>query len=238
MSGLEPLISYVRIKKRRTNTNELNETERRKPVRVQMAERHRRADDPSAMNEDVVTAEQLTALASIGTFVVITASAIAAFVQLRHLRGSNELEALNDFRQSFESPEVQAAQTALPLIQERLKERSYRLELELTRVPEWALPAMPACRLFEVLGLYVKHGIVSRSVACDLWGPVVIGYWEDFAPMIVVMRRTATDALMENFEALACLCKRWFEVKRTAYPKGLPRIAPPDPWAAEDERAI
>ena len=183
-------------------------------------------------------AELLAALASIGTFVVITASAIAAFVQLRHLGGSNELEALNDFRQNFESPDVQAAQTALPLIQERLKAQSCRLELQQDHVPGWAQPALPACRLFELLGVYVKHRIVSRDVVCDLWAPVVLGFWEDLAPLIVIMRRTRGETLLENFEMLACLCKRWLEVNRSTYPKGLPRIAPPDSWAAQDERAI
>ena len=184
-----------------------------------------------------MTPELLTALASIGTFVVITATAIAAFVQLRHLGASNQLEALNEFRQNFESSEVQAARTALPQIQELLKDQSHRLELEQGRAPEWAQTVMPAFRLFEVLGLYVKHGIVSRDFVCDLWAPVVIGYWEDFAPLIVVMRRLDTDAFLENFDMLAYLCRRWLEVNRSAYPKGMPRIAPPDPWAAEDDAA-
>lgn len=185
-----------------------------------------------------MTAELLTALASIGTFVVITATAIAAFVQLRHLGSSNQLEALNDFRQNFESLEIQGARTLVPLIQERLKDQSCRLELQQAHVPDWAQPALPACRLFELLGLYVKHGIVSQDVACDLWAPVVMRYWEDFAPLIVIVRRTRSEALLENFEMLACLCKRWLEVERSSYPKGMRRIAPPDLWAAEDERAI
>ena len=185
-----------------------------------------------------MTPELLTAIASIGTFLVITATAIAAFVQLRHLGSSNQLEALNDFRQNFESPEIQAARTSAEAIQERLKQQPSRLELQQEHAPEWAQPALPACRLFELLGVYVKHGIVKRDVACDLWAPVVLGYWEDFAPLIVIMRRTRGEALLENFEMLACLCKRWLAVEESSYPKDLQRIAPPDPWAAEDERAI
>jgi hypothetical protein len=196
-----------------------------------------RAGRTSPLNEGHVSPELLTALASIATLVVITATAIAAFVQLRHLGRSNQLEALNDFRQNFESPEVQAARAAFPLIQERLKDQSSRLELEQGHLPEWVQPVAPACRLFEILGSYVKYGIVSKDVACDLWGPVVLGHWEDLAPLIVVMRRTRTDAFLENFEMLAYFCQRWLNAKRSAYPRGLPRIAPADPWAAEDEAA-
>jgi hypothetical protein len=38
--------------------------------------------------------ELLNVLAGLGTFVVIAASAIAAVVQLRHLRASNQLQTL------------------------------------------------------------------------------------------------------------------------------------------------
>ena len=40
--------------------------------------------------------ELLNTLASIGTFVVIGATAIAAVVQLRHMRANNQLEGLLD----------------------------------------------------------------------------------------------------------------------------------------------
>jgi hypothetical protein len=44
---------------------------------------------PSAfLAEDAVSVEQLSAMASIGTLVVVTAASAAAFVQLRHLRRS------------------------------------------------------------------------------------------------------------------------------------------------------
>ena len=54
--------------------------------------------------------EWLTAVGTLGTFVVIAASAIAALLQLRHMRGSNQIIALNEVRETIESPAFQAAE--------------------------------------------------------------------------------------------------------------------------------
>ncbi|MBV8282486.1 MAG: hypothetical protein JO347_10555, partial [Candidatus Eremiobacteraeota bacterium] len=42
--------------------------------------------------------ELWSTIAAVGTFVVITATAIAAVIQLRHMRSSNQITILNDFR--------------------------------------------------------------------------------------------------------------------------------------------
>ena len=56
-----------------------------------------------------MSAEWVTAMATLGTFVVITASAIAALLQLRHTRGSNQILALTECRERLESDEFQNA---------------------------------------------------------------------------------------------------------------------------------
>ena len=53
--------------------------------------------------------ELVNTFATLGTFVVIAATAIAAIVQLRHMRGSNQIVALNELREARETPEFQAA---------------------------------------------------------------------------------------------------------------------------------
>lgn len=47
--------------------------------------------------------EWLTAIGTIGTFVVIAALAAAALFQLRHMRGSNQIMALTEVRETVES---------------------------------------------------------------------------------------------------------------------------------------
>jgi hypothetical protein len=43
-----------------------------------------------------MSTELLNSIATLGTFVVIAATALAALVQLRHMRGSNQIAALSD----------------------------------------------------------------------------------------------------------------------------------------------
>ena len=51
--------------------------------------------------------EWLTAIGTLGTFVVIAASAVAALMQLRHMRAGNQIVALNEARETIESPAFQ-----------------------------------------------------------------------------------------------------------------------------------
>ncbi len=56
-----------------------------------------------------MSAEWVTAIASLGTFVVIAASAAAALLQLRHMRGGNQIAALNEIREALESERFEVA---------------------------------------------------------------------------------------------------------------------------------
>jgi hypothetical protein len=53
--------------------------------------------------------ELVNTFGTLGTFIVIAATATAAIVQLRHMRGSNQITALNELRETMETPDFQAA---------------------------------------------------------------------------------------------------------------------------------
>jgi hypothetical protein len=53
--------------------------------------------------------ELVNTLTTFATFMVIAAAAIAAIVQLRHARGSNQIAAINEIREIQGKPEFQAA---------------------------------------------------------------------------------------------------------------------------------
>jgi hypothetical protein len=61
--------------------------------------------DGGGFSEDGMSLELLNTFATFGTFVVITATAVAALVQLRHARSSNQIAALNELRKAQETPE-------------------------------------------------------------------------------------------------------------------------------------
>jgi hypothetical protein len=180
-----------------------------------------------------MTPEYITALASAGTLLVIAATALAAFVQLRHLRTSNVLMVLNDFREAYERPEMTAAREALPAVVARLQDPDSRREFQ-GDPPDWSRPVFPLLRLFETLGSYTNRNVVPRDLVCDMWAPVVLWTWTTSAPLIAVMRRTAGPGLFENFEMIAVLSRRWLDEKREVYPRKLPRMELVDPWADED----
>ena len=50
--------------------------------------------------------ELVNTIATCATFVVIAATAIAAMVQLRQLRASNQIAAFNELRQAYENPKL------------------------------------------------------------------------------------------------------------------------------------
>jgi hypothetical protein len=181
--------------------------------------------------------ELWSAVASTATFAVLATTAIVAVIQLHHIRGSNQVTALNEFREALESPQYRAAVIVALDLAKRINDPVVRRDLEADTFPEWLQPMAYLLRLFETLGTYVKQGIVSQRIVFDLWQSPFVDNWERLAPAIVVMRRKEGPAFMENFEMLACLAARWKQRNPTRYPKHLPRIAPQDRWLEEDRAA-
>lgn len=179
--------------------------------------------------------ELWSAIASSATFVVLATTAIVAVIQLQHIRGSNQVTALDEFREALESPQYRAGMLVAVDLARRVNDPAVRRDLEADPLPDWLQPLGYLFRLFETLGTYVKHGIVSERIVFDLWRSPFIDNWDRLAPAIVVMRRSEGLAFMENFEMLACLAKRWRNESR--YPKRLLRIAPEDRWLSEDREA-
>jgi hypothetical protein len=171
--------------------------------------------------------ELISAIAAIGTFVVIAATAVAAIVQLRHLRSSNQISAITGIQETIESPEFEAARRFihhdLPLLMkdprfaERIKPRILDSELAALNIVGGA---------FETLGLFCKYRIVDKEVACDLLSGPILASWAEMAPVISIRRRILdAPALLENFEYLAMLCED-FETRHPdgAYPSGARRL--------------
>jgi hypothetical protein len=181
-----------------------------------------------------VTLELWSTIASVGTFFVISATAIAAVIQLRHMRASNQIAILNDFRVATEDPEFRTAMQFVSTLPSKVVDRDFRALLESNPLPVEVYAMNRVGRLYELFGFYVNRGILDADMVCDLWAPVVRGAWDDMADAIVVMRRARGPELLENFEYLALLSGRYLERSESVYPKNLPRIAPADKWAAQD----
>ena len=179
-----------------------------------------------------MTAEWVTAIATAGTFVVIAGSAIAALAQIRHLRSSNQIAALNECRETIQSPDFQAAEQFVLDLAPRLSDPAVQSALLEDFIAKEYAPMRMIANFFENMGVFVKNGIIDREIACDLWQGVVLRNWDAIAP-IAINRRVALhiEPLWENFEYLATVCKQWAEEHpHGGYPRGARRMPHPDLW--------
>ena len=154
-----------------------------------------------------MSADWVTAVATAGTFVVIAASAAAALLQLRHMRGSNQIIALNECRETLESPEFREAQKFVSyVLPDRLKDpEECKKVARLPFVGEYEAVGTVA-NFFESMGLFVKSGIIDRRIACDFWAFIVLRNWNALLPVTTYVRETLeAPALWENFEFMASI---------------------------------
>lgn len=177
-----------------------------------------------------MSAEWVTALATAGTFLVIAASAFAALLQLRHMRGSNQIVALTECRETLESPEFREAQRfASYELPKRLRDPDARLNIaQLPFSGEYESIGTVA-NFFESMGTFVKTGIIDAGLACDLWAYVVVRNWNALLPVITYVREDlGTPSLWENFEYLAWMSSEYMKRHPTGtYPAHAGHM-PPD----------
>ena len=178
--------------------------------------------------------EWLTAVGTLGTFVVIAASAIAALLQLRHMRGGNQIIALNEARETLESPHFQEAQRFVGEdLAKALRDPEERKKLLSTGVvPFEYAPLRNLANFFEHVGVLVKNRIIDRDIACNLWRGVVLRNWYAVEPVVRNLRiQRDAPALWENFEYLAVLSKRFDDAHpQGAYPQGTERMPQTELW--------
>lgn len=188
-----------------------------------------------------MSAEWVTAIATAGTFVVIAASAVAALRQLSHMRGSNQITALTECRETLESAEFRQAQRFVSYtLSERLKDPAEQLKVARLPLTGEYEAIDRVANFFEAMGLFVKNGIIDRDIACDAWSSVVLRNWTALLPLTTYLREAVgSQSLWENFEYLALISQRYEERHPSSYPRDLPHM-PTDrslAKAVEDQRA-
>ena len=168
--------------------------------------------------------EWVTALATMGTFVVIAASAVAALLQLRHMRGSNQIVALTECRETLESDAFQEARYFVQrLLPDVLRDSEIQRKLAEESFPKELRAAQYVANFFESMGAFVRFNIIDRTIACDLWSSVVVASWEALRPITRILRRR-DPGVWENFEYLAVLSKEFLERTPASYPRGIARM--------------
>ena len=169
--------------------------------------------------------ELLNTMASIGSFAVIAATAIAATVQLRHLNRNNQLQAVIALRAERNMPELsEATEFVVNELDAKLKDQAYRTELEMGDAPSRAAhKELVLADFYEHIGAYVKKKLIDEDVYFEQASPG--RYWALVEPAIAIYRRKRGPQCFDNFEFLVVREQEWDKAHpRGTYPAGVRRL--------------
>jgi hypothetical protein len=170
--------------------------------------------------------ETLSTAAAIGTFVVIAATAIAAVVQLRHLRAQNQLTGLLTVLARVEAPEFNAwVDGAREMVNARLPDPTYRRAIMDGTVERKNNPWLNLSNSYDWVGSLVKHNLIPEEPLLDVYAIRVIQAWDIVERLVPLIRKRSGPAVWENFEYLVVQARKWTaQHKDGAYPKGVARV--------------
>jgi hypothetical protein len=185
--------------------------------------------------------ELLNTIASLTTALVIAATAIAALIQLRHMRAGNQISAFLTLRSMLDQPEHRLALALVRLkLDKMLEDPGFRAFLEGT-VPEETTPrtdeyqAMSdAARLigntYDAVGTLVRNRIIDSRLFFEQYGSVVDRDWLALEVATDYYRRRIDHRIWEDFEYITALARRFSRERPTTYPHDVARIELHNPW--------
>jgi hypothetical protein len=173
--------------------------------------------------------ETLSTGAAIGTFVVIAATAIAAVVQLRHLRASNQLQGLLTVLARVEDPNFNAwVDGARRVLQRSISDPAFREQIRTGTFERKENPWLNLANSYEWVASLVKNRLIPEDAFMDIYAFRVEQAWEIIEPVVVIARGRA-EQLWENFEYLAVRARMYTQRHPLGtYPKGTPRMVLPE----------
>jgi len=190
-----------------------------------------------------MTLDLWNTFATFGTFLVIAATAIVAMVQLRHIRCSNQIAAMNDLRETAESEELRAArQFVFTELGEKMKDLDFRYQVwnRAARTSEsqaFITKISTVGNFWEGVGTLVKAGLLDAELVFEVWSGHLIDDWEKLAPVTALSRRGVGSVIMENFEYLTVLAQDWdASHPNGTYPQRMRRINLKDDWLEADTK--
>ena len=175
-----------------------------------------------------MNAEFVTAVSAFLTFLVITVSSIAALVQLRHIRSSNQLAGLLRYTEWWETPLIQSS---IKFVRTELAQRlrddaKYRDELLQGVATRADHPELLVADWVEQAGSYIKYGLLAEDQFLDLAAGFIDSIWDSLEPVVALRRVHGGASIFENFEFLAQRSKAWRRRHAATgnYPTGTPRL--------------
>lgn len=172
--------------------------------------------------------EIINTVAAAGTFLVIALTAIAALIQLRHMRASNQLEGLLSVLARVEDANfnnwLTETQRQLPgMLNDPAYIRSI-IDNTFDRNVAW----LQLGNSYDWVGSLVKNRLIPIDAFLDVYAFRIVQAWELMKPIIVLARYNVGKGVWENFEYLYINGLAWTK-KYVAgnYPKHVARAQLP-----------
>jgi hypothetical protein len=178
----------------------------------------------------------IDSVAAVGTFIVIGATAIAAVIQLRHLRVSNQLQGqLTVLARGVEDAKFNHwLDQARRILNDRLPDPAYRRRIADGTFDRSDNPWLYLANSYEWFGSVVKQGLIAEDPFMDVYCYRVIDTWHLVEDVVAIARREV-PAAWENFEYLFVRAEQFVaRHPHGLYPKTTPRAALVDKWLAAD----
>ena len=157
-----------------------------------------------------MTPETLSAVASVGTFVVIAATALAAVVQLRHMQAGNQLTGLLNVLSRVEDPTFNEwIDDARVQIAEKMPDPKYRQTIFDESFERRDNAWLNLCNSYEWVGSLIKHKLIPEEPFMDVYSARLLSAWYMLEEIVAIRRRRGDPSLWENFEYLASRAKAW-----------------------------
>ena len=182
--------------------------------------------------------DELNAFATMGTFLLLLASVIAAAIGLHHAASFNQISAVISMERDLRGPDMQEAlrfvQAELP---NKLHKEGFRADLDaLGFIDNRVHLEISACSWFNAVGTLLKNNLVDESAWMDLFARLTVAYWDAMEPVVAIMRRRRGDWQFANFEYMAVRVREWLRKHpHGTFPRNTARATITDRWLVEDE---
>ncbi|HXW76941.1 MAG TPA: hypothetical protein VEJ20_05975 [Candidatus Eremiobacteraceae bacterium] len=187
--------------------------------------------------------ELLDTFATLATTIIIGATAVAALIQLRHLRAGNQISAMLSIGERFQArPFTDALNLITGELANAMEDplfRNYSARITAGLKPpaidqlyaDTRRAAILVGNMYEELGILVENGIADRKVFLDRYSWGIARNWPLLETFIAFTREVAgSRSLFEHFEYLFILACDWERRYPSSLPKNTPRLTLRNPW--------
>jgi hypothetical protein len=181
--------------------------------------------------------ELISAVASLTTAVVIGATAIAALIQLRHMRASNQITGFLTLRNMLDDDAHQRALALLHREGDLSQDEGYRSFVAddaalkptggQTHYEEIRAAVLMMANSVEVIGTLVRNGVVDERMFFEQYFGTIDGLWLRLQGHVALERGMHhDDAIWEDFEYLAARSRQFAQEHPSVYPASVPHLLP------------